>query len=117
MTADRVLMVEDQADLLSIMSDALSSLGYEVHAASNGVKALAMLEGDLRFSHVISDFSMPEGISGLDLAEHAARLQPQAQVILVSGYARAQLQELPEGIRFLPKPYRLGQLLETLRGN
>ncbi len=116
MSAMRILMVEDQADLLAIISDALASLGHEVHTANHGVEALELLRGDLRFTHMISDVSMPEGISGIDLAGHAARLQPQARVLLVSGYAKAQLQDLPEGIRFLPKPYRIGQLLQALEG-
>ena len=115
MTLPRILMVEDQSDLLAIISDALSGFGYQVFIAANGLEALELMRGDVRFDHIISDVSMPEGISGIDLAEHAARLQPQARFVLVSGYIKAQLPPLPEGVHFLPKPYRLGQLVQALK--
>lgn len=114
MSLPRILMVEDQTDLLAIISEALSSMGYQVFVAGNGVEALELMRGDIPFDCIISDVSMPEGISGIDLVEHAARLQPKARFVLVSGYIRAQLPPLPEGVRFLPKPYRLGQLLQAL---
>jgi CheY-like chemotaxis protein len=115
MSLPRILMVEDQADLLAIISEALSTLGYQVFVAANGLEALELMRGDTLFDHIVSDVSMPEGVSGIDLVEHASRLQPQARFVLVSGYIRAQLPPLPEGVRFLPKPYRLGQLLQALQ--
>ena len=115
MSQEKVLMVEDQTDLLAIISDALSSLGFQVFVAGNGIEALEQMRGEVQFDHIISDVSMPEGISGIDLFDHAARLQPQARFVLVSGYVKAQLPPLPEGVRFLPKPYRLGQLMEALK--
>lgn len=115
MKTQRVLMVEDQADLLALISDALMSCGHEVHTATHGVEALQMLRGDVHFDVIVSDVSMPEGISGIELAEQARHLQPGARMILVSGYVKAQLPGLPEGVRFLPKPYRLAQLLQLLQ--
>lgn len=115
MSLPRILMVEDQTDLLAIISEALSGMGYQVFVASNGVEALELMRADIPFDYIISDVSMPEGISGIDLVGHAAQLQPQARCVLVSGYIRAQLPPLPEHVRFLPKPYRLGQLLEALK--
>lgn len=115
MSLARVLMVEDQTELLTLISDALSGLGYQVFTAGNGVEALELMRGDIRFDSIVSDVSMPEGISGIELAQHAAHWQPQARFVLVSGYVKAQLPPLPEGVGFLPKPYRLGQLIEALR--
>lgn len=112
----RVLFVEDEADLRVIVGDALGSLGFDVVTARNGAEALERLREGAAFDHVISDVSMPEGVSGIDLAGHVAALQPQARMILVSGYMKAQLPPLPENVRFLPKPYRLGQLLGALEG-
>ncbi len=115
MTGKRVLMVEDQAELLALISDALASSGHEVHTAEHGPAALELLRGDVQFDVIVSDVSMPEGISGIELAEYARELQPQARMVLVSGYVKAQLPGLPEGVGFLPKPYRLAQLLQLLR--
>ncbi|MGJ4801987.1 response regulator [Luteimonas sp. SDU82] len=110
-----VLFVEDEDDLRSIMQDALSDHGYEVTMARNGREALEQL-GSSRFSHVVTDVSMPQGVSGLEVAEHALRQQPRPRVVVASGYQRSQLEQLPEGAHFLSKPYRIRQLLAALDG-
>ncbi len=109
-----VLLVEDNESLRELMRDALPDFGYRVVTVVDGCQALAMLESGEHFDFVFSDVSMPNGVSGIDLAGHSARLQPDARVILSSGYARAQLPPLPENVTFLPKPYRLPQLLGVL---
>lgn len=109
-----VLFVEDQDDLRDLMQDALADMGYDVTLARNGVEALDLLEGGQAFSHVVTDVSMPEGVSGLDVAMEAMRRQPDARVIVASGFQRSQLPPIPEGVAFLPKPYRLKQLLSVL---
>lgn len=110
----QVLLVEDEAPLLEMIGDALACEGYRVTAARTGAEGIALLGGDARFDCIVSDVMMPEGVSGIELAQQAAELQPQARVVLVSGLSKAQLPPLPEGIVFLPKPYRLRQLLEVL---
>lgn len=115
MTADPVvLMVEDNESLRDLMRDALPDFGYRVVTADDGCQALALMESGEHFDFVFSDVSMPNGVSGIELASHSARLLPAARVILSSGYARAQLPPLPENVTFLPKPYRLPQLLDML---
>ncbi|MGO1718575.1 MAG: response regulator [Luteimonas sp.] len=110
----RVLLVEDEAALLMLVGDALEDLGFDVSAVNNGRVAMEALGGGERFDYVVSDISMPEGVSGLDIAQRAMDADPDASVILVSGLSLSQLPPLPEGARFLPKPYRISQLLELL---
>ena len=110
----RVLLVEDEPALLMLVGDALEDLGYEVTAVDSGRRALDALAGEQGFDYVVSDISMPEGVSGLDIAAHAIDAEPHARVILASGLSRAQLPPLPERAHFLPKPYRISQLLELL---
>lgn len=114
MPQTRLLFVEDEDDLRFLIFEALSDMGYEVTMACNGREAIEKLQGDTTFDHVITDVSMPKGVTGLEVAAEAARLQPQAKIVLVSGYQRSQLPPMPEGARFLPKPYRLHQLLGVL---
>lgn len=114
MAEARLLLVEDEDDLRMLVGEALRLLGFSVAAVSDGVAAVAALEQE-RFDVVVSDVSMPNGMSGIDLVGHAARLQPDSRIILVSGYARAQLPSLPGNVVFLPKPYRIAQLAELLR--
>lgn len=110
----RVLMVEDQEDLRDMIGLALQDMGIKVDTTADGHEAVAMMESDQAYDVVFSDISMPNGMSGIELSEHVARVQPGARMILSSGYARSQLPPLPGHVEFLPKPYRLRQLIELL---
>ncbi len=110
----RVLMVEDQEDLRDMIGLALQDMGISVDTTADGHEAVAMMESRQDYDVVFSDVSMPNGMSGIELSEHVARTQPSARMILSSGYARSQLPPLPGNVEFLPKPYRLRQLLELL---
>jgi len=109
----RVLLVEDEDDLRLLIGEALRMTGYRVSTAADGPQALTAMEREA-FDVVVSDVSMPNGMSGIELSDHCARLQPRARVILTSGFARAQLSALPTNVIFLPKPYRIPQLLALL---
>lgn len=109
-----VLLVDDESSIVELLCDELGDLGYEVVTARSGVDALGHLATDQRFDAIVTDISMPGGVSGVDVARRAREVQPQARVILSSGRARAQLPDLPDDAQFLPKPYRLAQLLQLL---
>ena len=109
----RVLLVEDEASLREIVAEALADLGHELAIAADGVEAMRHL-AERTFDVVVSDISMPGGVSGIDLAEHMQLAGIPGKVILVSGHARAQLPQIPEQAIFLPKPYRIHQLFELV---
>jgi CheY-like chemotaxis protein len=109
-----VLFVDDESDLRNIVGDALVDCGYHVTAAADAREAMEALRSGTLFSHVVSDISMPGGISGLELATFALEAQPEARIIVASGYQRSQLPPIPGKVRFLAKPYRLRQLLAML---
>ena len=111
----RVLMVEDQQDLRELIGQALQDFGIEIHTANDGPAALRLMQDPGGFDVVFSDISMPNGMSGVELSEHVADVLPNARIILASGYARSQLPPLPEHVEFLPKPYRLRQLVTLLQ--
>ena len=111
----RVLMVEDQQDLRELIGQALQYFGIEIHTADDGPAALRLMQDPGGFDVVFSDISMPNGMSGVELSEHVADVLPNARIILASGYARSQLPPLPEHVEFLPKPYRLRQLVTLLQ--
>jgi CheY-like chemotaxis protein len=108
-------MVEDQQDLRELMRQALQDFGIEIHTADDGPSALALLREHGDFDVVFSDISMPNGMSGVELSAHVADALPNARMILSSGYARSQLPPLPPHVEFLPKPYRLKQLVTLLQ--
>jgi two-component system cell cycle response regulator CpdR len=109
----RVLLVEDEASLREVVAEALADCGHELAVAADGVEAMRQL-GESIFDVVVSDISMPGGVSGIDLAEHMWATSIPGKVILVSGHARAQLPPIPEQAIFLPKPYRIHQLFELV---
>jgi len=90
-----VLFVEDEADLRSVVVEALSQQGFSVTPAANGVEAITLLRGATQYAIVVTDVNMPEGVSGLDVAQEAAATQPSASVLVVSGLQRAQLPPHP----------------------
>lgn len=110
----RLLFVEDDADARALVGDGLRMHGFSVRLAEDGVTALVALQ-ESSYDAVVTDVSMPNGVSGIEVAEEARRRDPLAKVLIVSGYARAQLPKLPEGVRFLGKPYRIAELVSTLR--
>ncbi|MCL1633524.1 response regulator [Luteimonas sp. SX5] len=109
-----VLFVDDEVLLRDVVVEALQDHGYEVLVASDGPGAIELLSGPLRIDVVFSDVSMPNGMSGVELAGRAAQIRPGIRVLLASGFAKGQLPPIPTDVHFLPKPYRIGQLVESL---
>lgn len=110
----KVLFVEDEADTRMLVGVGLQIHGFDVRLAEDGNAAIRALHEE-SFDFVVTDVSMPSGVTGIQVAEEAARLQPSARVLIVSGYARAQLPELPLNTRYLAKPYRTSELTAMLR--
>jgi PAS domain S-box-containing protein len=85
--AGRVLLVDDEASVLSFMRELLGNWGLEVVATREPRAALARLQqAPAAFDLVLTDQTMPQ-MSGLDLAHAAATLTPRVPVLLYSGYA------------------------------
>lgn len=113
----RLLIVEDEENLLRALRRGLRDASYELRTALNAEDGLALLD-DFRPEVVVSDFRLP-GMNGVDfLAQVKARL-PHTQRILMTGQADQGDIEAAinrsEIFRFLPKPWGEGQLLRTLQ--
>ena len=113
MDQQRILLVEDDTDLRRVVCEALELMGHNVTTAVDGRDALVKLEQG-EFDVICSDVAMPNGMSGIELAERVRVLYPELRLILTSGYPRSELGALPDGTMFLTKPYRLAQLLDAL---
>lgn len=110
----RVLMVDDNPELLRVLQEGLSMYDVDVVTALDASKAIDILIHDQGFDVLMSDVLMPQGLSGVQLVEMISREHPQIAVVLTSGYPRSQLPPLPPGVRFLPKPYQFGGLMSAL---
>ena len=116
----RVLVVEDDPEVLDVTVETLRTMGYEVLTAGDGPSALAVLRRDAEIDILFSDIVMPRGMNGVELARSALRLRPQLRVLLASGYPMAALSATQgingdPGFAFLSKPYRGSELAEALR--
>jgi len=125
-TNGKVLVVDDDPDVLAVTVESLRSIGYEVVAAMDGPSALLLLERERDVRILFSDVVMPQGMNGFELAHAARRLRPELRVLLASSYANIRATNAPvaalgstgpEGsdFPFLPKPYRAAELADALR--
>jgi CheY-like chemotaxis protein len=116
--SDKVLIVEDEPDLLDTAAMLFANLGYEVLTASNGTDALNILERQPGIGLLFTDVMMPNGINGLELAQTTRLRYPQIKIVVASGYPlpalKAQHKEI-EDFTFMNKPYRLSELAKKLR--
>jgi two-component system, cell cycle sensor histidine kinase and response regulator CckA len=114
-----ILLVEDEEAVRAFASRALASRGYTVLEAESGVEALRVAEETAEpIDLIVSDVIMPE-MDGPTMLTELRRRGFAAKVIFVSGYADDALtRNLPEGqdFVFLPKPFSLKQLVETVKG-
>ena len=112
----RILIVDDEDNHRKTLSIGLKLEGFETLEARDGEAALVVLEtGTADFA--IVDLMMP-GINGLDLARRLRFRCPDLRVVLTSAYhlSERQLARADVGaIGFVPKPYRLEDLVSFLR--
>jgi len=116
-----VLIVDDEADLVDVAEQYLTSLGYRTLTANDGPQALDLLRSGAPIDLLFSDVVMPGGYDGFRLAEEAMRLQPGLKVLLASGYsAAAQAQggyDHLSGLaaNLMKKPYDQAALARAVR--
>jgi two-component system cell cycle sensor histidine kinase/response regulator CckA len=113
-----ILLVEDEDAVRSFGARALSSRGYTVLEAASGLEALEVVEREGKIDLIVSDVVMPE-MDGPAMFAELRKRGVTAKVIFVSGYAEeAFAKNLPAGdFGFLPKPFTLKQLIETVKAN
>ena len=113
----RLLIVDDEPLVLTVLSETLSREGYEVVTAPNAVEALSRLRQQT-FALVLTDQRMPE-VTGLEFLGQAKALQPEATRILMTGVV--ELSTVVEAInrgeifRFILKPWLREELLATIK--
>jgi two-component system cell cycle sensor histidine kinase/response regulator CckA len=113
-----VLLVEDEAPVRAFASRALKMRGFTVIEADSAETALELLKDEsLHIDVFVTDVIMP-GMDGPTWVREALTARPETQVVFISGYAPetfADTQtEIPHSV-FLPKPFSLSELTETVQ--
>jgi DNA-binding NtrC family response regulator len=113
-----ILLVDDKEEFVSVLSNRLLLHGMEVHTATKGEDALAMLQ-EKRTDVVVLDVVMP-GMGGLETLRRIKETYPHIQVILLTGHASTK--EGMEGMRlgafdYLMKPVDIEELIAKMKAS
>jgi PAS domain S-box-containing protein len=114
---ERILVVEDEPQVLAFVSGELADLGYEVTGVSAGEAALEHLGAGADFDLLLTDVALAKGVSGVEVAERARAMRPGLKVLLTSGRdgeASGIGSPTPCDAPLLPKPYRTIELAEAV---
>jgi len=110
-----VLVVEDEVLLRWTATAIIEGAGFDVVEAGTGIEAISVLEKRSDIRTVFTDVEMPGSINGLQLAHLVRTRWPSIRIMATSGQLRLRDDDLPEGARFLHKPYAVTDLTDTLR--
>ncbi|NLT73204.1 MAG: response regulator [Chloroflexi bacterium] len=111
----RVLVVDDEPNVLNFCARALELKGYAVQTASSGKEALALLATE-KFDLLATDIRMPE-MSGLDLMDRVSAMGLDLPVIVITGMGSLEvsIQALRAGaIDFITKPFGRNDLVDAV---
>ncbi len=113
---EKILLVDDEVDLVTTYRRLLMRLGYMVEAYSDPKTALSVFNANpRRFDAVVTDLVMPE-LSGSALAKAVREAKPECPVIICTGYRATDLELAPDAhLSVMEKPMDPKQLARTLR--
>ncbi|MBK7931385.1 MAG: response regulator transcription factor [Bryobacterales bacterium] len=111
----KILLVEDEADLVMMLDDRLRVEGYQVEAVADGERALALLREHV-YDLVLLDVGLP-GMSGLDVCQELRRMGSSVPVIMLT--ARSQVVDKVVGLKlgaddYVTKPFEMMELLARI---
>jgi PAS domain S-box-containing protein len=111
----RIVLVDDETNLLAALQEMISAHGYEVAGFTTGAEALAALKAK-DFDILLTDLMMP-GMNGIELFRQAAEIDPHIIGIIMTGHATVQtaVEAMKVGVYdYLLKPFKTRSLLPLL---
>lgn len=111
----RILLVDDDPDVLTMATKVLHKAGYEVVPVGDAQSALAVTEQSGQLAAIVTDYSMP-GMNGATLLAAVARNRPTLPAIMITGFEKQALTEtISDRVEILPKPFPWSKLLLCLK--
>ncbi len=110
-----VLIVEDEFLLRMGAVDIIAAAGFEVVEAADADEAIEILELRSDIAVIFTDVQLPGSMDGLKLARAVRGRWPPIKIVATSGQVQVRETDLPEGGRFLAKPYSQVQVTGVLR--
>jgi DNA-binding NtrC family response regulator len=111
----RILIVDDELQILTFLDDLFRSEGWEVQTAESGSSGIDRLEQN-RFDIVLTDLKMP-GPDGIEVLRTAKKLQSDAEVIMMTGYGTVDtaIEAMRAGaFHYLAKPFKGEEVLHLV---
>lgn len=120
MSKDKILLVEDEPDLLQTLAFNFENEGYEVAKALDGKEAMKFLEDDDSISLVILDLMLPD-MSGLDICRHIRAADNLKDILVIMVTAKGEEVDRVVGFEvgaddYVVKPYSVRELLLRVGG-
>jgi two-component system NtrC family sensor kinase len=115
---ETILLVEDEDEVRKFAVEVLAEQGYTVHAASDGVGALRLLETEPGIGMLFTDVVLPGGMNGRQLADEVRRRRPELKVLYATGYTRNAIihqGRLDAEVELLTKPFTAEALARKVR--
>jgi two-component system, response regulator PdtaR len=110
----KILVVEDEPLIRLGLASLMEEAGYDVVEAAGADSAIRMLQADASIRLVVTDVDMPGSMDGIKLAHYVRQKWPPIKLIVISGKVGVKAGELPDGARFMSKPYQEPTLLRLL---
>lgn len=112
----RILVVDDEIDFVETLVNRLKKRDLNATGVTSGEKALEVIKEQL-FDVVILDIKMPGGMDGIEVLREIKRVQPLAEVILLTGHA--SIETSIDGMKlgafdYLLKPIKFEELLKKM---
>ncbi len=115
--SELVLVVDDEAEVRTLLTEMLDELGYGVLCADGGGAALEVLDAHPDIGLLLTDVVMP-GMNGRKLADEALRRRPGLKLLFTTGYTRNLMVDngvLDRAVQILPKPFSIEELASAVR--
>jgi PAS domain S-box-containing protein len=115
---EKIVVVEDEETIRSLLIEVLQEAGYEVMAAEDGAAGMRLLESSGSIDLLVTDVGLPGGMNGRQVADAARVLRPSLKVLFITGYAdKAAIGDgnLPSGMEVMTKPFEVTTLTKKLR--
>ncbi|MFC1478210.1 ATP-binding protein [Candidatus Margulisiibacteriota bacterium] len=112
---ERIMVIEDDEDILSLIEEQLAPLGYQVHAYNQSADAILELNNNpYNYDIVITDMVM-RGLGGLKIAKFTKKKNPGIKVILITGNPDVLNIDYTEINRVVTKPYKFQDFASLIR--
>jgi signal transduction histidine kinase len=115
---ETILVVEDNDDLRTYSTGAITEMGYSVLEAASGGEALSVLDSADEVALLFTDVVLRGGMNGRQLADEARRRRPSLKVLYTTGYTRNAIVhngQLDPGVQLIGKPFTTAELSAKLR--